>query len=133
MSCPKEPTKNHDACPLSVLLSVLSGSWTMYILWILSTEGSARFGVLKRKVEGISTKVLTERLRMLETEGILFRHYEATIPPQVTYGLTDRGQELIDILMQLNTLAQRWYPPQPERLQSATGDRLLSDAAHLKT
>jgi len=101
--------KNH-VCPLSVLLSVLSGSWTMYILWVLS-EDSARFGVLKRKVEGISTKVLTERLRMLEAEGILFRHYEATIPPQVTYGLTDRGQELISILMQLNTLAQRWYPP----------------------
>lgn len=97
-------------CPLSVLLSVLSGSWTMYILWVLA-EDAARFGVLKRKVEGISTKVLTERLRMLEAEGILFRHYEATIPPQVTYGLTDRGRELIDILMQLNTLAQRWYPP----------------------
>jgi len=103
--------KNH-VCPLSVLLSVRSGSWTMYILWVLS-EDSARFGVLKRKVEGISTKVLTERLRMLEAEGILFRHYEATIPPQVTYGLTDRGQELMGVIEQIDAIAQRWYGQKP--------------------
>jgi len=81
----------------------------MYILWVLSTQGPTRFGVLKRHIEGISTKMLTERLRLLEQEEILFRHYEPTVPPQVTYGLTDRGQELIGVLDQLNELAQRWY------------------------
>lgn len=102
--------KKPDVCSLSILLSVLSGPWTMYILWILATSGAIRFGALKRQVEGISTKVLTERLRMLEAEGIIYRHQENTIPPRVTYGLTERGQELIDILRQLNTLAERWYP-----------------------
>lgn len=96
-------------CPVSQLMTVLSGPWTMYILWVLSTNGPTRFGALKRRIEGISTKVLTERLRLLEQEGILFRHYEPTVPPQVTYGLTDRGQELVGILDQLNLLAQRWY------------------------
>ncbi|WP_322714514.1 helix-turn-helix domain-containing protein [Nostoc sp. ChiSLP03a] len=100
---------NPDACPISILMSLLSGPWTMYILWVLCNRGSIRFGALKRQVEGISTKMLTERLRMLEAAEIIYRQYEPTIPPQVTYGLTERGQELIEILHQLNGLAERWY------------------------
>jgi DNA-binding HxlR family transcriptional regulator len=57
----------------------------MYILWVLDTNGALRFGELRRKVEGISPKVLTERLRMLEAIKIVQRDYEPTIPPQVTY------------------------------------------------
>ncbi|MBN3886513.1 MAG: helix-turn-helix domain-containing protein [Nostoc sp.] len=102
-------SKNPDACPVSILMSLLSGPWTMYILWVLCNSGPTRFGALKRQVEGISTKVLTERLRMLEAAAIIYREYEPTVPPQVTYGLTERGQELIEILHQLNALAERWY------------------------
>jgi DNA-binding HxlR family transcriptional regulator len=100
---------NLQPCPVSTLMDVLTGPWTMYLLWILSTHGPTRFGALKRLIDSISTKVLTERLRLLEQEGILYRHYEPTVPPQVTYGLTDRGQELVGILDQLNDLAIRWY------------------------
>lgn len=103
------PSKEVPSCPVGLLMGILSGPWTMYILWVLSTQGPTRFGMLKRRIEGISTKMLTERLRLLEQEGILFRHYEPTVPPQVTYGLTERGQELIGVLDQLNDLAQRWY------------------------
>ncbi len=56
----------------------------MYILWTLDTSGALRFGELRRKVDGISTKVLTERLRMLKAIDIVHRDYEPTIPPQVT-------------------------------------------------
>lgn len=97
-------------CPLSLLLSKLSGPWTLYIIWILANAGTSRFGELRRAVQGISPKVLTERLRMLEAEGIVHRHYEPTIPPQVSYQLSDRGLELMDVLGQLNDLAERWYP-----------------------
>ncbi len=109
-------SKNPDACPISILMTLLSGPWTMYILWALGNSGPTRFGALKRQVEGISTKMLTERLRMLEAAEIIYRQYEPTIPPQVTYGLTERGQELIDVLDQLNALAERWYgsEQQPE-------------------
>lgn len=88
----------------------------MYILWVLSTGGPTRFGALKRRIDGISTKVLTERLRMLEQEGILYRQYNPTVPPQVTYGLTAHGQELVGILDQLNELAHRWYAEPTETL-----------------
>ncbi|MEH2323755.1 MAG: helix-turn-helix domain-containing protein [Nostoc sp.] len=108
MSVSKNP-ENPDACPVNILMCLLSGPWTMYILWVLCNSGPTRFGALKQLVEGISTKVLTERLRMLEAAEIIYRHYKPTVPPQVTYGLTERGQELIEILHQLNALAERWY------------------------
>jgi DNA-binding HxlR family transcriptional regulator len=95
--------------PLEKLLNQISGRWTMYILWILDNNGKLRFGELKRKVEGISTKVLTERLRMLEQAGIILRYYEAEIPPKVSYELTERGRELSEPLYQLCDLATRWY------------------------
>jgi len=111
-------------------MEVLSGPWTMYLLWVLSTNGPTRFGALKRRIEGISTKVLTERLRMLEQEGILYRHYEPTVPPQVTYGLTERGKELVTVLDQLNDLAQRWYAPLPaENLSSNEQASCVSSTA----
>jgi DNA-binding HxlR family transcriptional regulator len=100
---------NSNHCSLATLLSQLSGQWTLYILWVLDTNGSLRFGKLRREVDGISTKVLTDRLRMLAALDLIHRHYEPTIPPQVTYTLTQRGQELANALNPLNNLAQHWF------------------------
>jgi len=101
--------KEHTNCPLGTLTSLLSGPWTIYLIWVLRDKEPIRFGALQREISGISTKVLTERLRMLEAEGILYREYKSTIPPEVTYGLTTRGRELTEIIDQLNGLAKRWY------------------------
>lgn len=98
-----------ECAPLEKLLNQISGQWTMYILWILDTNGTMRFGELRRKVYGISPKVLTQRLRMLEEIGIIHRSYEPTIPPQVSYELTERGKELSKPLYDLCDLASRWY------------------------
>ncbi|WP_312646949.1 winged helix-turn-helix transcriptional regulator [Candidatus Nitrospira allomarina] len=95
-------------CPLDSLLRVLAGPWTIYILCRLHNNGDTRFGQLKRQMPGISSKMLTERLRALEKAEIIFRHQAPTIPPQVTYGLTTEGRELTTILDQINTLAGRW-------------------------
>ncbi len=95
-------------CPLHGLVSILSGPWTIYILWLMRTHGDMRFGQLKKQMPPISAKVLTERLRMLEDVGILSRHQEKTIPPKVTYSLTDRGKELEKVLDALDTLALKW-------------------------
>ena len=97
-------------CPLETLLGHISGQWTLYILWILSTKGALRFGVLKREVNGISTKVLTNRLRVLEANGFIHRDHQPTIPPQVTYSLTPKGRQLIEVLDKLYDLAVIWYP-----------------------
>jgi DNA-binding HxlR family transcriptional regulator len=95
-------------CPISSMLEILTRPWTMHILYALSTTGPMRFGVLKKQVEGISSRVLTERLRMLEGKKIVFRHYEQTIPPAVTYGITDRMKDIEKVLKQLEGLARQW-------------------------
>lgn len=90
------------------LLDLLTRPWTLHILWSLSTNGPMRFGVLRKNVAGISSRVLTERLRMLEDKGFVFRHYEPTIPPAVTYGITDRMKDIEKVLAQLEGLARKW-------------------------
>ena len=98
----------HTSCPMDSLLKVMMGPWTTYILWLLHSEGQLRFGELKAKMPGVSSKVLTERLRMLEGAGLIDRDYKPTIPPSVSYSLTARGGELKDVLDGLNCLALRW-------------------------
>lgn len=96
------------ACPFHGLLCLLSGSWTSYILWLLQEHGELRFGELKKRLPGISAKVLTERVRKLEEAGLVHRHHEPIIPPRVTYSLTHRGKALQAPLLQLKTLAAEW-------------------------
>ena len=95
-------------CPLDRVLRLLSGEWTTHILWVLGTNGPTRHGELRRLIEGISSKVLTDRLRMLEREGIVFRDYEPTVPPKVTYGLTEHGRDLDAALRGMEAVAARW-------------------------
>ena len=105
-------------CPLDSLLRVLAGPWTIYILCRLHNNGETRFGEIKRQMPGISSKMLTERLRSLERAEIIFRHQAPTIPPQVTYGLTPEGRELTTILDQINTLAGRWQDQETRTVNS---------------
>ena len=95
--------------PLARLLKVLSSPWTLLLLHRLHIEGPKRFGELKRRLGAISTKTLTERVRMLEAEGWVSRHYEPTIPPQVTYAITKRVLELDGVMTDLDRIAERWY------------------------
>ena len=97
-----------NGCPLDSLLRVIAGPWTIYILWRLHKNGDTRFGELKRQMPGISSKMLTERLRSLENAEIISRHHEPTVLPRVTYSLTKEGRDLTNILDQINTLAYRW-------------------------
>jgi DNA-binding HxlR family transcriptional regulator len=95
-------------CAIGGLLEVLARPWTMHILWALSQGGPMRFGVLKKQVAGISSRVLAERLRELEEQRFIFRHYEQTIPPAVTYGITERMKDLEKVFEQLEGLARKW-------------------------
>jgi len=100
--------KTPPQCPMDSILRLLMGPWTTYIIWVLSDQGPKRFGALKRAVLGISTRMLTERLRMLQGAGVIWREQAETIPPAVTYGLTARGEELRNVLDTLGDVAQRW-------------------------
>jgi DNA-binding HxlR family transcriptional regulator len=100
-------------------LESLARPWTLHILWALSTQGPARFGALQKQVAGISSRVLAERLRMLEEKEFVFRHYAQTIPPAVTYGISKRMQDIEKVLQDLERLARKW-----NREESASPRRL---------
>jgi DNA-binding HxlR family transcriptional regulator len=104
----KQTIKSPSPCAISGLLELLTRPWTLHILWALGRNGAMRFGVLKRNVEGISSRVLTERLRTLEDAGFVFRNYQPTIPPAVTYGITDRMKDIEKVFQQLEDLARKW-------------------------
>ena len=123
----KRSPKTPSPCAISGLLELLTRPWTMHILWSLSMNGPMRFGVLRKNVEGISARVLTERLRTLEEARFVFRHYEQTIPPTVTYGITDRMKDIEKVLGQLEALARKW---QGQAQASQTGHN-PSASAHL--
>lgn len=105
---PKRAGATPSTCAIGGMLEALTRPWTLHILWALSHDGPMRFGVLKKQVEGISSRVLTERLRALEEKGFVFRHYEQTIPPTVTYGITERMKDIEKVLAQLEGLARKW-------------------------
>jgi len=108
MTTKQRPGVPPTPCAIGGMLELLTRPWTLHILWALSHEGPMRFGVLRRHVEGISSRVLTERLRTLEEKRFIFRHYEPTIPPAVTYGITDRMKDIEKVLAQLEGLARKW-------------------------
>lgn len=96
-------------CPADRLLRLLWGEWTTHILWVLGEAGPQRFGNLQALVEGVSPKVLTTRLRRMESDGLIWRKYETEVPPKVTYGLTEKGGELHEALKTLEPLAMKWF------------------------
>jgi DNA-binding HxlR family transcriptional regulator len=76
---------------------VLGCKWTLTIMQLIR-QGACRPGVMERSVEGLTTKVLNERLRKLVNYGILKRHAYAEIPPRVEYELTPFGRKFVRIL-----------------------------------
>jgi DNA-binding HxlR family transcriptional regulator len=93
-------------CPLMTCMSFLGGAWTPSILWYLCA-GPRRFSELKMDIPGISPKMLTARLRELETSGVVQRTVKPTSPPSVEYALTDLGQELVPAIMAIVSVGER--------------------------
>ncbi|MDO4898483.1 MAG: helix-turn-helix domain-containing protein [Rothia sp. (in: high G+C Gram-positive bacteria)] len=93
------------SCPSRTVLRHLTDRWTPMIVSVLSS-GQVRFGDLKKTVEGISPKVLTETLRSMERDGLVTRTVTATVPPRVDYQLTRLGATLIEPMTALRTWAE---------------------------
>lgn len=81
-------------CPLTECMSLLRGAWAPHVIWYLS-GGPRRFGELRHDIPAISARVLSARLRELESKGVVTRRVLGTSPPSVEYALTDLGRELV--------------------------------------
>ncbi len=80
-----------------MVLDRIADKWTVLIIGALSKE-TRRFGELKREVDGVSQKMLTQTLRALERDGVVHRKIYPTVPPKVEYSLTELGSTLVDLL-----------------------------------
>ena len=89
------------ACPVGLAVEVLSSRWTTPVLWTLHEFGRQRFVEIERRIVSITPKVLTQRLRQLERDGLVKRYYHAEVPPRVEYEITDLGASLAPIFAQL--------------------------------
>ena len=92
-------------CPTRLLLDRIGDKWTVLVLLLLGEE-PYRFNELKRRIAGVSQKMLSQTLRMLERDGLVTRHVVATKPVSVSYAITPLGGELIDALRALMTWSE---------------------------
>ena len=81
-------------CPLTECMRLLHGAWAPNVIWYLSGE-PRRFGELRHDIPRISARVLSARLRELESKGLITRRLLDTSPPSAEYALTDLGRKLI--------------------------------------
>lgn len=85
------------ACPVATAVALIGGKWKLLILRNLKVR-PWRFNELLKDLDGISQKVLTDSLRQMIYDGLVYRHDYQELPPRVEYGLTDLGQEMQPII-----------------------------------
>jgi DNA-binding HxlR family transcriptional regulator len=95
-----------QACPIAPVVDVVFSRWTTPILWTLNEYGRQRFVELERRIGVITPKVLTQRLRQLERDGLIVRTYYPEVPPRVEYEISDLGRSLAPLFQSL----AEWSP-----------------------
>ncbi|MEV8271837.1 helix-turn-helix domain-containing protein [Microbacterium sp. NPDC077184] len=86
-----------ESCPTRTVLDHVMSKWGVLILFAL-TDGAIRWGDLRRRIDGISEKMLSSTLRTLESDGLVVRTSYPEVPPRVDYALTDLGDALMEKL-----------------------------------
>lgn len=92
-------------CPTRAVLDRLADKWALLILVRLA-EGEARFNQLRREIEGVSQKVLSQTLKRLERDGLISRRAFPTVPVTVEYRLTDLGRTLRESVIPFSRWAE---------------------------
>jgi DNA-binding HxlR family transcriptional regulator len=92
-------------CTSRGVLEAVASKWGVLALLALG-EGEFRFNALRRKVEGVSEKMLSQTLRTLERDGLISREVHSAIPPRVEYALTPFGRQVAERLRDLADLLE---------------------------
>jgi len=87
-------------CELRTILDRIADKWSLLVIYVLA-DGTKRFSVLRREIDGISQRMLTLTLRQLEREGLVSRTVFPVVPPRVDYELTELGSTLRDTIQSL--------------------------------
>ena len=90
------------ACPVATTVALIGSKWKLLIMRNLLAR-PWRFNELKKDLEGISQKVLTDSLRSMEADGIITRTVYPEVPPRVEYALSELGESMRPIIMSMET------------------------------
>ncbi|HET7553991.1 MAG TPA: helix-turn-helix domain-containing protein [Gemmatimonadaceae bacterium] len=96
-STPRRRPNSVTGCPLTAALAAIGGKWKMIIIYWLAEEPT-HFAGLRRKMSGISQKVLTQQLRELQADKIVDRRAAARVAEPVVYSLTPYGRSLLPLI-----------------------------------
>jgi len=118
-----------DRCPVRNLLDRIGDRWSILLLTMLAA-GPMRFNALARAVPDISKRMLSQTLRNLETDGLIDRTVEPSVPPRVTYSQTALGQSLMGPMLGLIYWAEANHAQvQAARQRMAESQEAAADAA----
>jgi DNA-binding HxlR family transcriptional regulator len=118
------PRSGPYTCGIDAAVDLIGGKWKALILWQLD-QGLRRPGELRRRLPGISEKMLIQQLRALEADGIVHREVHHEVPPRVEYTLTPFGQSLNDALLPSATGVTNTWTRSPPRASTRTSFRSL--------
>jgi DNA-binding HxlR family transcriptional regulator len=118
----KDHTDHSICASYEKAADLLGKRWTGMMLRVL-LEGPQRFGELSSKLPAISERVLSERLKELEGEGVVDRRVDPGPPVRVEYRLTEKGQGLSKVVEELGKWATRWVGEKAPRAQRSGGTR----------
>lgn len=90
-----------DVRPFEYALSMIEGKWKMNILFWLWQKKIMRYSELKREVGNITHKVLSDKLKGLEEDGLIVRQEYPQVPPKVEYSLSEKGRSIMPILQEV--------------------------------
>lgn len=107
MSLTRVPTHRASVCPIANAARLLGDRWTLVILRDLA-GGPLRFTALQESCDGISPRTLADRLRHMESQGLLHRKSFREIPPRVEYSLTPKGLATLPVIDALHAFGDRW-------------------------
>jgi DNA-binding HxlR family transcriptional regulator len=119
----EQPSAMPEACastPMGRAIRLIGDAWVLLII-INLLRGPKRFGELQAFMGHISSKTLTQRLRVLEELGFVQRRAFLEIPPRVEYNLTDKGQEFGEVIAAIEQFADKNLP---DLAESATADEV---------
>lgn len=111
----EEALDSELACPIAPVVDIVFSRWTTPILWTLHEYGLQRFVELQRRIATITPKVLTQRLRQMERDGLVVRTYHPEVPPRVEYEISELGRSLAPLFA---TLAE-WSAEHLEKVERA--------------
>ncbi|MEU6095007.1 helix-turn-helix domain-containing protein [Streptomyces sp. NPDC047079] len=111
-------TEPELACPIGPVVDIVFSRWTTPILWTLHTYGLQRFVELERRISKITPKVLTQRLRQLERDGLILRTYHPEVPPRVEYEISELGRSLAPLFAHLT----EWAAHNLDKVEQARQD-----------